>query len=410
LKEALHWISEQRLKVYPRMVFVVMLAVALGWFHGAKNGVDSRGKPLGYDFITYFAASKMALNGHAAQAYSVTAIAKVEHAIVPASAETFAWYYPPTFYLVVWPLALMPYFLALFVFLGLGLAAYVIVLRKVIRGPQAMWCLAGFSGLWLNLLQGQNGFLTAAVAGAALLAMEEQPALAGVLVGLMAIKPHLALMFPVALIAARMWKTLAVAAVTTAVFLGLGTGALGLATLKACLGSFGTARMYLEDGSLPWVKMPTVFAMLRTAHVPVAAAYAVHVLVALGATLAVWRVWSRSTDWKLRGAALMTATFLVSPYIFDYDMAWLAFPTAWMVVAGLRDGWLRGEREMLVIVRILPMLMPLLAMELVVQPAVLALIALLWMVVRRVEHPAVAVDAAQVNGAEAVLLGDGVSA
>ena len=389
MKKASHWISEQTLKVYPRMVFAVMLVVAVTFFFGAKNGVDAHGKPLGYDFITYYAASKMALSGHAADAYSVPAIAAVEHAIVPASADKFAWYYPPTFYLLIVPLSLMPYLVALFVFVALGFAAYLFVVRKVIRGKEAMWCLAGFSGLWLNLLQGQNGFLTAAIAGGALLAMEEHPVLAGVLVGMLAIKPHLALLFPVALIAARMWKTFAVASVTTVAFVALGTGVLGEATLKACVGSFATARMYLENGQLPWAKMPTVFAMLRTAHVPVRAAYAVHALVALAAVVAVWRVWSRCCDWQLRGAALMTATFLVSPYVFDYDMAWLAFPIAWMVLAGMRDGWLPGEREVLAVVWILPMLMPPIAAEIVVQPAVLALIALLWMVVRRAERQGV---------------------
>ncbi|MES2394274.1 MAG: glycosyltransferase family 87 protein [Acidobacteriota bacterium] len=386
MKQAAHWITEKRLKVYPKVMFAVMMVVTVVFFHGAKNGVDSLGRPLGYDFITYYAASKMALAGHAAEAYSVPAIAAVEHAIVPATADKFAWYYPSTFYLLIVPLAWMPYYVALFVFVGLGLAAYLLVLRRVIRGPEAMWCLAGFSGLWLNLLQGQNGFLTAAIAGAALLAMEEHPAMAGVLVGMMAIKPHLALLFPVALIAARMWKTLAVAAVTTVVFVGLGTWALGVATLKACVGSLPTARMYLEDGSLPWAKMPTVFAMLRTAHVPVTAAYVVHGVVALAAVVAVWRVWSRTADWMLRGAVLMSATFLVSPYFFDYDMAWLAFPIAWLALVGMRDGWMRGEREVLALVWVLPMLMQPLAKEIVVQPSVLAIVAMVWMVVRRVDR------------------------
>jgi hypothetical protein len=384
LKQASHWISEQTLKVYPRMVFAVMLAVAFGWFHGAAHGVDSNGKPIGYDFITYYAASKMALAGHAAEAYSVPAIAAVEHGLVPASADKFAWYYPPTFYLLIVPLGLLPYAAALALFVGLGLAAYVVVLRRVIRGTDAMWCLAGFAGLWLNLLQGQNGFLTAALAGGALLAMEEHPALGGVLVGLLAIKPHLALLFPVALVAARMWKTLAVAAVTAAAFVGLGTWALGVATLRACVGSLPTARMYLEDGQLPWAKMPTVFAMLRTAHVPLMAAYAVHAVVALGAVAAVWRVWSRTRDGQLRGAVLMAATFLVSPYIFDYDMAWLAFPIAWMALVGMREGWRRWDREVLVLVWVLPMLMAAVAAEIVVQPAVLGIVALVWVVVRRV--------------------------
>lgn len=387
---ASHWITPRRLKMYPRLLACVLLLVGVAWLSQIHHLVDAQHQPLGVDFLTYWTASKMALAGHAADAYNLAKIVPAEHAALPATTETYAWFYPPTFYLVVLPLSLMPYLVALVVFLGTTLGAYVAVIWRVVRDHRAMWCVAAFTGLWSNLLQGQNGFLTAAIAGAALLCMEESPVWAGVLVGLLAIKPHLALLFPVALVAGRLWKTLAAAAATTVVFLGIGVAVLGPATLIASVKSFATARMLLDTGALPWAAMPTVFAMLRMMHVPVALAYAVHAVVAIAAVAAVWRVWSRCGDWALRGAALMTATFLVSPYIFSYDMTWLAFPIAWMAVVGLRDGWMRWEREMLVAAWLLPGLMGTLASTLKVQPAVLVLIALLGMVVRRAEMTATA--------------------
>jgi hypothetical protein len=380
-----HWITRQRLTAYPRLLVAVLLVVGVVWLRTIHHLVDSQHQPLGADFLEYWTVSKMALAGHAADAYNLQRIVSAEHAALPASTQDYAWFYPPTFYLLVLPLSLMPYLAALIVFLGSTLAAYVAVIWRVVRDWRAMWCLAAFTGLWSNLLQGQNGFLTAAIAGAALLCMVESPALAGVFVGLLAIKPHLALLFPVALIAGRMWKTMAVAAATTAIFLVTGVVVLGPATLKATIGGLPTARLMLENGAAPWAAMPTVFAMLRMMHAPVALAYAMHAVVAFAAIAAVWRVWSRCSDWALRGAALMTATFLVSPYILSYDMTWLAFPIAWMAAVGMRDGWLRGEREMLVAVWLLPGLMGAMVSLFHVQPAVLVLIALLGMVLRRAE-------------------------
>lgn len=378
-----HWLNRKRFTVYPRLVLAVLFVVSIAWVAQSKNMLDLKGKPLGYDFITFWAASHVGLGGHPADAYNIPLLFQAEKIAVPTSKMIFAWYYPPPFYLVVLPLALLPYLAAYWIFMLSTLSCYVLVFRRVVHNAAAMWCLAAFSGLWMNLWHGQNAFLTAALAGASLLCLKRRPVLAGVFIGLLAIKPHLALLFPVALIAIGAWRTIMTAAVTAAAFTAVSTAVLGTATLKACLGSLGYARLFLEDGALPWGKMPTVFAFLRLLGVPVTGAYIVHGVVAAGAALAVWHVWRHCGDWQLRGAALMTATFLVSPYIFDYDMAWLAFPIAWLALVGLRDGWLWGEREVLVVAWLLPLLMAPVSGALRVQIGPFVLCALLWITVRR---------------------------
>lgn len=378
-----HWLDRERLTNYPRMFLVLYLVLGIAWVLLSKNMVDPKGKPLGYDFITFWAASQMALAGHAQDAYNIPLIFKAEQLAVPASQSVFVWYYPPTFYLVVLPLALLPYMAAYWAFIVSTLSVYLLVLRRIVRGNIAMWCLAAFSGLWMNILQGQNAFLTAAFAGAALLCIGRRPLIAGMFIGMLAVKPHLALLFPVVLIAIGAWRTIIAAAVTVVSFTAIGTSALGIDVLKACLGSLGNARLFLENGNLSWAKMPSVFAFLRLLGAPVVAAYIVHAVVAVMAVIVVWRVWRQSKDRNLRGAALMTATFLVSPYVFDYDLAWLAFPIAWLALAGLRNGWLRGEREVLVAAWLLPMLMAPIATVVHVQVGPWVLCSLLWITARR---------------------------
>jgi hypothetical protein len=378
-----HWLNHKRLTVYPRMILVTMLVLSIAWVRMSKSHVDHQGKPLGYDFITFWAASHLALVGHAPDAYNIPLIFQAEQIAVPALRAMFGWYYPPTFFLLIWPLALLPYFAAYWTFILSTLTCYLLVFRRIIKGSMAIWCLAAFSGVWMNFFHGQNAFLTAALAAATILCLKHRPTLAGVFLGLLAIKPHLALLFPVALIAIGAWRTLFVAAVTATAFLGAGVAVLGTATLKACLNSLGYARVFLERGFLPWQKMPTVFAFLRLLRMPVAGAYALHALVALGAAYTVWRVWRGSPDRQLRGASLMTATFLISPYVFDYDLAWLAFPIAWLALAGQRLGWLRGEREILVAAWLLPLFMAPLANATHLQFGPFVLISLLWLTLRK---------------------------
>jgi hypothetical protein len=61
----------------------------------------------------------------------------------------------------------------------------------------------------------------------------------------------------------------------------------------------------------------------------------------------------------------------------------LAFPIAWLTLTGLRDGWLRGEREVLVAAWLLPLLMTLIAGTISIQVGPFVLGALLWIPVRR---------------------------
>lgn len=380
-----HWLNAKRLYVYPRMMLVLLVLMALGWLATAKHGVDAMGKPLGYDFITFWAASHLALAGKAALAYQIPALFEAEKLAVPASHAVFVWYYPPPFFLVVLPLASMPFFVAYWFFQLGSLASYVVAFRRVMRGRAAMWCFAAFPGIWLNVFHGQNACLTAAFAAGFFVCLcHKKPALAGIFLGCMLVKPHLAILFPLSLLAARAWSALWSACASTALWIGVSTYVFGWQCWRDSWSSMRYARLFLEQGILPWGKMPTVFAFLRMDGVSVPYAYAVHLIVALLVAYSVWRVCRSTQDWSLRGAYVMTATFLISPYIFDYDLAWLAFPIAWMTQAGLQHGWLAGEREVLVAAWALPLAMAPAVTLLHIQIGPVVSGALLWMIARRV--------------------------
>lgn len=389
-----HWLNRGRLAAYPRVFIALYLVGAVIWVSMSHNGMDRYQKPLGYDFITFWAASHLALAGDPAGAYDLPTIVREERAVMPGIRSVNPWLYPPTFYLLILPLSLLPYFLSYFAFLGATFAAYIGVVRKIIAMPGSLALLLAFPGGFINFVQGQNGFLTAALVGGALLLLTSRPALAGVLIGLLTIKPHLGLLLPMALICGRHWRVLCYATLTSALLLALSVAVLGTDTLSAFLaGMQRFSSLAVRDPDL-MMKIPSFFSLAYQLGASASVAYAVHGAVAAGVAVAVGWTWLRCPDRRLCSAALVTGSLLASPYLLDYDLVWLALPIAWMSLHGMQHGWLRGEREMLAATWLLPMCLVAIYKLFHVQLATFLLLGLFLTILRRV-----LADAARVPGA-----------
>ena len=88
------------------------------------DGLIVAGKPVGGDFVTFYAASDRARTGDAARVYDLEAMHAAETRALGADGGSYAWHYPPTFLLAISGLALLPYVAALAVWLavtGVGL-------------------------------------------------------------------------------------------------------------------------------------------------------------------------------------------------------------------------------------------------------------------------------------------------
>lgn len=378
-----HWLNQDRVTAYPRVFIVFYLLMALAMVLSSKGGIDLYGKPLGYDFLAFWSASHIALHGNPAAAYDMAQLFEAQKIAVPAAKVVYAWFYPPTFYLLILPLAWLPYALSYVVFSAATLAGFAAAIRRVLAGPGTLLLLIAFPGIFFNLVQGQNGFLTAALAATALALLDRRPILAGVFVGLLAVKPHLAILFPVALLGSGRWKSAFAAGFTAIAFFAASVFVLNVDTAYAFLDSLRHARLMLESGALPLDKMPTYFAFARMLGFGTEAAYALHVLVAAFVIVAVAMVWHRDKPYYLRASALFTGTFLVSPYLFDYDMVWLAFPMAWIGMEALKSGWLRWEREAIAAAWLAPLLVPVIANTVSLQLGPLITTALFVLILRR---------------------------
>lgn len=376
-----HWLTRQRLRAYPVIFLFAYLIASIIWLGSTQELMESAGKSA--DFIAFWAASHLSLNGQAADAYNLLKIHAVEQQAV-AGTEMFGWFYPPTFLLLVMPLASVPYPVAYTVFTLATLALFIMVMRKIAPLPDAILLLLAFPGTLINLMHGQNAFLTASLVALAMIWLTSRPLLAGMCIGLLTVKPHLALLPPIALLCIGAWRPLLAACGTILMLILTSTLVFGMETWRACMDAIGLARQLNENGALPWHKMPSMFATAKQLGASQTLGYMLHACLGLSAVLAMIVAWRNTTDVRLRGTALAIATLMLSPHLFDYDTLWYALPIAWLTLHGMQAGWHIGDREILVAAWLYPLVGPVLAEATNIQIAPLLHLALLFMTLRRV--------------------------
>lgn len=127
----------------------------------------------------------------------------------------------PVYYLLLKPLTALPLPAAHIAFQGLTVAIFGAFVAAMSRSVPSLPVLAALSmPVITNVLRAQDAIVVAALAGfGALLASKNRDAQAGCLFGLCAIKPHLFLLLPVAVVLYRRWSILQTAGATVAALL-----------------------------------------------------------------------------------------------------------------------------------------------------------------------------------------------
>ena len=124
LREA-PWLTRRRLVAYPKLFLLVYVVSAIVWLMRSNGLVDPAGHPIGADFIDPWSASWLTLHGAPSAVYDVARLWSVERVAVADPAVGFAgFHYPPTYLLIVWPLALLPYVWSLLTWTVATFAAY----------------------------------------------------------------------------------------------------------------------------------------------------------------------------------------------------------------------------------------------------------------------------------------------
>ena len=361
-----HWLDLERVRFYSISMLLVYLVFMVLWAWESKGFTSNSVVRPGGDYSVFWSASYLALKGSAAKVYDYASLQPVIMAFGAAKGDGnfyLPWLYPPTFLLLVLPLSLLPFALSYLLFIFSTAAIYVTALRRILNltalPRHILWLpVVAFPGAIEAAMIGQNALLTAGIAAWSLILLTRRPAMAGVLIGLLSVKPQLAIVFPIVLIAARAWRTFFVAAGTALAMVALSIALLGWGAFSGFLANSSSVMSHvLEQGRSAWYASPTVFAMLRTVGASVPVAYGAQFISAAFGIAAMVKVWRSQAPMELRFAAVAVATLLISPYLWFYELTWLGIAIAGMTVDCVRRGWMAGERELLAAAWLLPFLL-----------------------------------------------------
>jgi hypothetical protein len=394
------WLTRERIRLVACAVLAAS-AISIFYLIATANGlVDVRGRPLGTDFSNIFAAGTYVLEGQPGAPFDPQRQHGRERALFGEATPFYGWHYPPFFLFVAGALAMMPYALALAVWQGATLLLYLIAMRAIVSCTARPAAAPGYDGLWLlvalafpavfvNLGHGHNGFLTAALTGFALVALERRPIVAGVLFGLLAYKPQFGVLVPLVLAATGRWRSFAAAAATVILMTVAATLAFGAEVWSAFFASTRFTRLVvLEAGDTGWHKIQSLFAWVRMWGGPVTLAYALQTTLTVVVAVALARLWRSDCAYALKGAALAIAMMLATPYSLDYDMMVLAPAIAFLAADGLARGFLPWEKTTLAALWLAPLVARSVAEWTLLPLGVPAMLAVYVLVIHRaVQHP-----------------------
>jgi hypothetical protein len=304
----------------PVFVWIVVVAFCMVWISlGSMIAPSSKG----HDFLNLYSAGSLALDGKFATLHDPAVQLEREQRFVPSTPKLIPFGRPLFYSLALAPLATIPFAQAFWVFIisqsVLLLGCWAWAWRRF--GPNALVFAALSLPGPLGIASGQDCTVFLALLIVAYeLADREQPAGAGAVLGLMLVKYHLMLLWPVALVLQRRWKMLA------------GFCAVAIAEVALCLALGGVegARKYvalvrdsnLEDLSAYKELMISLqgFAAnlgIESAWVIGAMALAIVVIflvTAAGAPL--WRTFAMTA----------VASLLIVPHVHGYDATLLLWP------------------------------------------------------------------------------------
>lgn len=326
-------------------VFVALNTVHLGVLYAVGEWIrDGAGHYILADFVTLWSAGALVLDGQATGVYDWE-IAK--HAQVAVTGVDYTghlgFHYPPPFLFVVAALAYLPFGVSYLGWIVATFVPYAAVVRALVGRPIGWWLALAFPALFYNFVIGQNGCLTAALIGGALLFLPTRPIVAGICLGLLTYKPQYGPLFPLMLVATGQWRAIFAAAATTVTLAAASWLAFGTDTWLAFFHWAPMTPTFLTNGEVYFGKLQSMLGFVRFAGGSESAGWIAHWCLAATVAVAVVALWRSTVRYELKAAGLATGAVLATPYVFMYDLVVLAIPMALLIRLGFEAGFRKIE-------------------------------------------------------------------
>jgi alpha-1,2-mannosyltransferase len=319
--------------VYPRALVLASLAalpsavmlVASSFWPDARL-MQPNGFFLGSDFVNYWTGGRLALEGRLDVIYDLAAYNEVLRQWFSPDLRVMNFSYPPHALLFLSLVGALPYLVALTLWSCAGAVAFIAISlaawpQRVDRTLLAALVLAPV--LWVNIVFGQFGLLLALVFVGALRALPAQPVLAGILIGLLTVKPQLGMLLPLVLILMGAWRAFAAAAVTAVLLVGASIAVFGIEPWQVYIAEtmpFQWQFIEIMNGFYRF-QMITPYTLFWFLGVPAGIALALHWTVAALVAVTVGMVVAGRASWPLKATVVAFGSVLVAPYVLSYDLA-----------------------------------------------------------------------------------------
>ena len=214
------WLNRDRVRVYAGAALLAELLFIGIYIARMYLQHDAALVPLSEDFSAIWSAAWLAAHGRAADVWHFSALFTIQQLAVPGmnlEDGMLLWLYPPSMLLLVLPLGWLPYTPAVVLWLGVTYVLFAVVMQATVQRGTAWLCALAFPAAFTTVVIGQTSLFTATLGGLGLLLLKRRPVWAGICFGMLMMKPQIAILFPLALLCAGQWRTLAAWAATIAV-------------------------------------------------------------------------------------------------------------------------------------------------------------------------------------------------
>src|ERR1700761_8844482 len=251
------------------------------------------------------------------------------------------WPNPPTALVVMAPFGLLDYFPALLAWAAVSCVVVYLAGRREVTDLRTLAIVVVSPAALLCVLSGQSSLLTTAALLAIFAQLDKRPILAGVLIGLLTVKPQLGILFPFALIASGRWRVFFAAGVTAAALFAASVALGGVESWHAYIvKALPLQREVLQDAAgtaMPF--HPTIFMNIRGLvgnHVGeiIQLAFTLAAVVAVSAAFR----YRRDSHPRLLQALFFACTVSASPYMGAYDLLPLTFAAVTLIAEEKLDG------------------------------------------------------------------------
>lgn len=322
--------------------FIVALGAylyALDW----RAAIPRDGSTLvvGRDFLNFWMYGRAALTDDPGRWYDAALYQRALAEFLGPNYPGQNWSYPPSVMLLALPFGQIGYLWALLLWTLFGLAVLVPLAARHLNDQRALIALMLSPAAVFCLISGQSALIATAIFIGIFTQLDRRPIVAGILIGLLTIKPQLGVLFPFMLIASGRWR----------VFFAAAAAALALAALSVAL--FGVKpwldfvqlglpaqNIVLHDpDGIATPYYPTVFMNLRGIGTPYAFAMTAQLCFSAAAIAAViWTFRTRAgADWRILFALFVGCAIAAVPYLLVYDTLPLTLAALALLAAGQLD-------------------------------------------------------------------------